>query len=188
MNMKVNIDINFKKFDNKYRELITLAVLRMEEVLASPIFFEMLSDEIANSRGLEGELSKWKRATVHEIHEALYPIVLNLHTYYTSDNVIGFGYASSKDIYINTKYLSKYTVDDPYDLMEVGSNLLHEHSHDCGFDHDFKATDRRRNSLSYILNRAYERAFKRYYGLSTGARSTVVYKVPWWRKLWNWLS
>lgn len=187
--MRVSIKFKFKKFDQKYEELVTFAILRMEDVLSSPIFLEMLSDEIARSKGLEGELSKWKRASILEIHAQLFPIELSLNTYYTSKSVIGYGLSSTKEIYVNTKYLSKYSVDRPEDLMEIGSNLLHEHSHDCGFDHDYDRTKRRYNSLSYIMNRAYERAFKKYYSkVEVKPILSTHYFTPWYHNLlpWNW--
>lgn len=178
------IGINFKNFNMNYRSLIEKAVVHMEKVLNNELFGEILADEISKSNGLEGELSKWKHASVDEILATLFPITLNLNTYYTRRNVIGYGYPNDKNIYLNTKYLSGYSVDRLLDLMEVGSNLLHEHSHDCGFDHDFKATRRRPNSLSYILNRAYERTFKQLNNIQDAA--VVRYYVPWYKKLLPW--
>lgn len=183
---KITIGINFKSFDLKYREIVLFAILRMEDVINSPIFYEMLEDEISKSNSLEGELSHWKHNTVKEIYEQLFPIVLYLNTYYTINNVIGYGTPKSKDIFINTKYLSTYSIEVKEDLMEIGSNLLHEHSHDCGFDHDFRSTSRRKNSLSYIMNRAYERAYRKFYNLPV---PMPVFYTPWykkvWRKIWN---
>lgn len=183
--MKITIGINWQDFDPKYKPIVLMAILRMEDVLSSKIFFEMLVDEIYETN-LEGELSEWKTATPKDIHEQLFPITLYLNTYFTYNNVIGYGRPSDNHIFINTKYLSKYDIDDPLDLMEIGSNLLHEHSHDCGFSHDFRTTPRRPSSISYVLNRAYERAFRIIYKFPL---PEINYYVPWykrlWRKLWN---
>jgi hypothetical protein len=175
----MTIGLNFKKFDLKYRELVESAILHMQYVVASPIFMEILKDEISKSNGLEGELSMWKEALPEEIYEALFPITLYLSTYYSFRNVIGYGTPDTKEIFLNTKYLDNYSMKLE-DLMMIGSNLLHEHSHDCGFDHDFYNTARRRNSLSYILNRAYERAFRKFYGVPE-----PIARVPWWRRIFS---
>lgn len=180
--MRTTIGINFESFDLKYKEIVLFSILRMEDVLSSPFFLEMLEDEISKSNNLEGELSKWRTSSPKEIYARLYPICLYLNTYYTSMSVIGYGRPGTKDIYINTKYLSDYSIENPLDLMKIGSNLLHEHSHDRGFDHDFKNTDRRKNSLSYVLNRTYERAFRKFYNIP---EPVVVLYTPWYKRLWS---
>lgn len=182
--MKATIGLNFNVFENKYKEIVTFAVLRMEDVINSKHFTDCLCEEIMNSNGLEGELSKWKKASWTEIYSQIFPITLYLNTYYTGQNVIGYGYPSDRNIFINTKYLSKYTIDDPLDLMEIGSNLLHEHSHDCGFDHDFANTRRRKNSISYIMNRAYERAYRKFYQIP---EPKPIVSLPWWKKVFSWM-
>lgn len=178
--MKKDIVIKFESFDSKYVEMVTMAVWRMEDVLGSLHFLDALADEISKSNGLEGELSKWKKASPKEIYEHIIisDMTLHLNTYYTASNVIGKGYEGTNQIFINTKYLKTYSINNPEDLMEIGSNLLHEDSHDKGFDHDYKRTKRRENSLSYILNRAYERAFKKIYALPDS-----LYFTPWYSKI-----
>lgn len=184
--MKATIGINFEQFDPTYRPMVLMAILRMEDVLSSPIFYNCLAEEIMRSNNLEGELSKWKKASLEEIYNQLFPITLYLNTYYSIRNVIGYGLPGTKNIYLNTKFLAGYSINNTIDLMYIGSNLLHEHSHDCGFDHDFKPTARRENSLSYILNRAYERAYRKYYKLP---ELILKLHTPWykrlWRKVWN---
>lgn len=169
----------------RYRPLFQAAIEKMPEVIKSPLFLHNLKAEILKSKNLEGELSKWKNASMEEIYQYIVAsdIHLVLHTYYTVKNVIGYGYASTVDIYVNTKYLVNDSLDDLEDLMDIGSNLLHEHGHDMGFDHDFKATRRRPNSICYILNRAYEKTFKQVYGLPE--KPQIVYVTPWWKKILN---
>jgi hypothetical protein len=184
--MNSTIGLNFNDFDIKYQRIVTKAVVYLEEVINSQIFKDMLVDEISKSNGLEGELSHWKDAMPLQIYAQLFPIILYLNTYYTWSNVIGYGVDGTNQIYINTKYLSTYHPDDLLDIMEIGSNILHEHSHDCEFAHDYKSTSRRKNSLSYVLNRAYERAFKKFYNLEE-PEDEVVYYTPWYRKVWSWI-
>jgi hypothetical protein len=182
--MKSTIGLVFNKFDVNYKPIVTFAVEKLEEVVYSPIFLEMLKDEIAHSNKLEGELSKWKNASPEEIYLQLFPITLHLNTYYTRSDVYGYGYAGDNQIYINTKYLSQYSAHNMLDLMMIGSNLLHEHGHDCGFDHDFKVTARRPNSIAYILNRAYQRAFRKIYDIPA-VPVFIKVSTPWYKRLWR---
>jgi hypothetical protein len=178
--VKASIGINFEKFNPKYSLLIQEAVKHMQIILYSEYFYKALFDELEMSNNCEGELSEWKNKSANEIFQALFPITLYLNTYYTVRDVIGYGNPGTNKIYLNTKYLDMYNINNLVDLMRIGSNLLHEHSHDCGFSHDFYPTKRRPNSLSYILNRAYETAFRQYYNLP---RPVIVIKAPWYRRV-----
>lgn len=180
--MKSTIGLNFNNFDIKYRPIVTKAVEYMEDVVYHPVFLEILKDEIEKSNGLEGELSDWKDALPVQIYAQMLPIILYLNTYYTIADVIGYGTASDKQIYINTKYLSTYKIDNMIHLMMIGSNILHEDTHDKGFEHDYKATDRRKNSLSYIINRVYQRSFRKIYNLPEPVPVILKY-TPWYRKV-----
>jgi hypothetical protein len=168
----------------RYRILFEAAIQKMSPVLSSPLFLENLKDEISKSNLLEGELSIWRTKSAQEIISQLGSTIhLKVLTYYTANNVIGYGNASTVDIYVNTKYLVNDSVEDLEDLMDIGSNLVHEHGHDCGFEHDFRSTKRRPNSICYVLNRAYDRTFRQVYGLPD--KPQIVYAIPWWRKILN---
>lgn len=184
--MKATIGINFLKFDLQYREIVLFAVLRMEDVLSSPIFYSCLAEEIANSNSLEGELSKWKNKSTQDIYDAIFPITLYLNTYFTYSNVIGYGVGGDENIYINTKYLRNYNINDANDLMLIGSNLLHEHGHNVGFDHDFKSTKRRPNSIAYILGTAYKKAYQQYYAIPLPEVVPMTF-IPWYKRLFKWI-
>lgn len=196
-NLKINR--NLKGCALSYHELLNLSIDQMERVLMSPEFKQALYDVIAKSHELEGELSIWKHKTVLEIFENLFEkatngnfeMTLTLHTYYTAKKVYGYGYATDANIYLNTKYLGSYNADDLEDLKKVGSNLTHEHGHDCGYDHDFAATSRRKNSICYLLNDAYEIAFDQIHNINQGegpeeTNPEIVYYVPWYKKLFKW--
>lgn len=186
MSIRIATDIN--GVEEKYRKMILKAVVYMESVIDSTEFKTELGRVIAESNELEGELSEWKKSTPELIYVQLLPISLVLRTFYTIRNTVGYGYENSKDIHLNTKFLSRYDIDDLEDLMYIGSNLLHEHGHDCGFSHDHEVTDRRPNSICYILNRAYERAFRQLY-LPTKLEPAPVVKVsPWYVRSWSWIK
>lgn len=180
----MQIAYDLRGVEEKYREVVLAAIKCMEEVIPSEEFMQALIDEIFLSNGLEGELSEWKYSTPELIYKQLLPIKLELRTYYSIKNVIGFGYPNDATIYLNTKYLGRYKVDNLEDLMSIGSNLLHEHSHDCGFEHDFYNTSKRKNSISYLLNRVYERAFREVYNLGNSEPPRGTY-IPWWKRLFN---
>lgn len=164
---RVVIEADLKGVQERYRPLVLKSMEDMKTVLAHPYFFECFKDEIENSNGLEGELSKWKTATPEQIFLQLFYKVVDgvgyisyqVRTYYSPKRVIGFGVASDDVTNINTKYLQTYSIEDQEDRKEVGSNLLHEKFHDRGMEHDFNPTRRRKNSVAYLANRAYERAY-----------------------------
>jgi hypothetical protein len=187
----IQVTADLKKVDSLYRDLLLAAIKHIPIVLHSQEFLEALKDEFESSNGLEGELSEWKDKTAGQVlaHMLLSDWHLILATYYTWRNTVGFGYPNDPTIYLNTKFLSGDMVDDLEDLCDIGSNLVHEHGHDLGFDHDHAATARRENSICYILNRAYEKAFRKIYKLDElEEEPEVVYVLPWWRRIlpWNW--
>jgi len=71
---------------------------------------------------------------------------------FQSKGVIGYTYPNDPTIYLNRSYRNKYVWSDAAEA----SNLFHEISHKWGYDHDFKATAQRPNSVPYSLNRAVE--------------------------------
>lgn len=178
--MRTTIPITFNNVQPGYRALVIAAVEDMGQVVSSTTFQQCLKEEIDKSYSLCGERSKWKNATADEIYKQLFPITLQIKTYYSLRNVIGYGLPNDPWIHLNTRYLDKRELFDDESLMLIGSNLLHEHGHDVGFDHDFYDTQERKYSICYILNRAYERAFRIIYKLPEP--KPAVY--PWYVKAW----
>jgi len=191
--MKLNIKRNYHLVSYDHKELLDRSIDRMEIVLVHDAFKDALYDLISKSNELEGELSEWKNKTVKEIYEVLFDskdgdfcsITLEIFTYYTAANVIGYGTAANKNIYVNRKYLNTYEPGNLFDLRAVGSNLLHEHGHDCGFDHDFDSTRRRPNSIAYILGKAYQIAYSQIYNIEY--KEKVLY-VPWYKRFLQWFK
>jgi hypothetical protein len=178
--------------EKKYKALFDASVADMVTVLNHPRFMAIFAEELNDSRDakgvLKGELSAWKDKSAQEIFNRLFingELRLIIHTYYTAKRVIGYGVHSNDNIYVNTKYLASYTVDDPEDRKQVGSNLGHEEYHNRGMDHDFKATTRRKHSVCYIFNDAYKRAHDELIqgGVSPEPSAPVYRKKPWW-KIW----
>ena len=66
-------------------------------------------------------------------------------------NVVGYTTESSDTLTTNRKFYSGY------EASEVAGHLAHEWLHKLGFEHDFKATTRRPDSVPYELGELVER-------------------------------
>jgi plasmid maintenance system antidote protein VapI len=188
----ITANLNYQG-DPKYKKLIEASVADMVTVLNHPRFLEVLTEELMDSMDwtrneLKGELSSWANKVPAVILGQLFidgVLRLNVRTYYSPKRVIGFGVASDDWINVNTKYLKNYSHEDPHDRKAVGSNCLHEEFHNRGMSHDFKNTARRKHSVAYISNRAYERAYDEIIiaNLPKPQQKPApkVYKKPWWR-------
>ncbi len=65
--------------------------------------------------------------------------------YTAATNVVGYTYASSKRIWVNTKYFNQYTA------AGVAHNLFHEWTHKLGFTHSSSYTVSRDYSVPYAI-------------------------------------
>lgn len=155
--------------DLEHEYMLACAARQMSMIIGGPHFLPALHEEIEKSNKLEGEKSIWKDATPLQIFAALHTkphkIELTIETYHTWKNVIGYGLPSDTIIRVNKKYLNRYDLHSTSDRIKIASNLLHEHGHDMGFKHDFLRTKRRTNSICYVLNRVYEKAAQKHYGV-----------------------
>lgn len=70
---------------------------------------------------------------------------MGVELYYSSNNVIGYTYPTSTQIWVNRKYF------DTFALTSVAMNLTHEWLHKMGFGHDSSATTRRPYSVPYAI-------------------------------------
>ncbi len=77
-------------------------------------------------------------------------VELELYTDDTS-STIGYTYANSNRIWMNTKYFNQYTA------VDVTDNLFHEWLHKLGFEHDSIRTPERPYSVPYALGYLMER-------------------------------
>lgn len=164
--------------------LFVKAIQTMESVVRSAYFISALEDELEISKDAEGELSEFKVLGPVGIYHKIVEEKTNLkvRTYYTSSNVYGYGLPSDDILRVNSKYTDKYNISNEHDLKALGRTILHEHTHNVGFKHDFKATARRANSLSYIVGRAFERAYDDLYTPYVLKNEKVCYRS--WKTLW----
>jgi hypothetical protein len=72
---------------------------------------------------------------------------VELETYYANNNVVGYTYANSKRIWMNTKFF------DPYTIPSVSANLMHEWMHKLGFGHASTWSVARDHSVPYGIGK-----------------------------------
>lgn len=70
---------------------------------------------------------------------------LEVELYYAANTVVGYTYATSKRIWVNTKFFNSYTANS------VSGNLFHEWLHKLGYGHDSAATAKRPYSVPYAI-------------------------------------
>lgn len=198
--MKVKVNIDYSRYNTQERrDKAQLVENEMQLILRSNKFKENFINLLSLRDYQEGELSIWASHSPEEIYnylmdgsEILTPeldceIDIVLDDYYTWKRVIGYTYKNTNIIYSNTKYL------DSYSSKEVGSNYIHEYGHKKGFDHDFRNTARRADSLCYLLNIAYEKTWEDMFGDDTSPSDKVLECFRTWCTLWlfkkcNWVQ
>lgn len=70
---------------------------------------------------------------------------LEVETYYASNSTVGYTYANSKRIWVNTKFFNGY------DAAGVAHNLFHEWLHKLGFGHSSSYNTARNSSVPYAI-------------------------------------
>jgi len=165
--MKVTVQ-TADNFTPARRSKLDQAVALMAQVLSSPDFAaDVLKYPFMDDSGLtnEGILTKLSAGA-----ELLDPVAdqecdLYLKIYWPSWfkkwSVIGYGYANERTIYCNGYWFDRMTI------AEIAGNLAHEWCHKAGFEHDFRATNRRPNSVPYAIGNLVEHYAKKFLGLPT---------------------
>lgn len=70
---------------------------------------------------------------------------LTLVSYFESQNTVGYTYPSVMKVWMNRKYLKKYSPE------RITTNMMHEWLHKVGFKHDAKKTPNRKYSVPYAV-------------------------------------
>lgn len=70
---------------------------------------------------------------------------MEVELYYAATSTVGYTYANSKRIWVNTKFFNSYTPSS------VAGNLFHEWLHKLGFTHASSATSSRPYSVPYAI-------------------------------------
>jgi len=190
---KLKVTVDGSKLNTKERrEKAQLVADEMRLVYNSDVFRGIFLTLLDQRDYQKGELSDWRYHTPDEIYryfmngvevlspELDYEVDFFVDDYYTFKKVIGHTYPNDKYVYSNTKYLDRRS------SKLVGSNFTHEYGHKKGFKHDFRRTKRREDSLSYLLNIAYERAWDVIFGDISERDKVLVCKRRWifFKKCW----
>lgn len=81
---------------------------------------------------------------------------VEVELYYAANTTVGYTYASSKRIWVNTKYFNTYTP------ASVAGNLFHEWLHKVGFGHAASYSVSRDYSVPYAIGRMISTMGKNY--------------------------
>jgi hypothetical protein len=81
---------------------------------------------------------------------------LELELYYSRRNTVGYTYANTVKIWMNTKYF------DVYSPAEVAGNIFHEWSHKLGFGHSSRNSSSRASTVPYALGYLVEELGKKF--------------------------
>lgn len=141
--------------------LTTLQQEKMEEaieiikmVVATEVFRSKVLNHTYNGKKTFVDNGGYTNAQIYQIildgAERLQPAKNNtmdaeVELYYAATNVVGYTYASSNRIWVNTKYFNVYTA------AGVAHNLFHEWMHKLGFIHDSTWSSSRDYSVPYAL-------------------------------------
>ena len=193
--LSITTNYNLDKVANPYVSIVKASLALAQKVWESEDFQDALFSEIFLSNDLEGELSKWRHEAPKEIWKQLFSVTnvvgqglrgkvdLELATYNNSfTSAIGYGKEGESTIYLNIKFLKHLDLGDYESLMNLGSLITHEFSHKVGFSHEFRSTKKRDNSLPYVINRAFNTAFKKVYAIESLKQ---IPKTPWYKKLYH---
>lgn len=114
---------------------------------------------------------------------------LDLELYYSRlSRVIGYTYPNVTTVYMNSKYFAYFSVP------QVVNNIVHEHCHKLGFDHDFNYTDRRPYSVPYAVGDIAQRVCEKMKGEDSLIPAPPAddltppsYYVPWYKRAVRWV-
>lgn len=146
--------IHFVNFTSEQQEKMEEAIEIIKMVVATEEFRSKVLNHTYNGKKTFVDNGGYSNAQIYQIildgAERLLPAKNNtmeaeVELYYASTNVVGYTYASSNRIWVNTKYFNIYTA------AGVAHNLFHEWMHKLGFIHDSSWSSSRDYSVPYAL-------------------------------------
>ena len=141
-----------------------------------------------------GETSEWKNKSNKEIYdhfmsgaETLRPEKDNeadididiFNPSFASRNTVGYTYKTVLKQWINRKFFWAMSI------IGVEGNITHEWGHKLGFDHDYKATKRRPQSICYQLNKIIKYCHLRLIDKKDVVQAVKKTYVPLWRRIFQ---
>ncbi len=158
-------DIYFANFNATQEKKVTDAVALMKKVIASEEFKTRVLEYTYNGKKQFVDNGGFTNAQVYQKildgAETLQPTKNNkldveLELYYSLSSTIGYTYANSTRIWMNTKYFNSYTP------VNISDNLMHEWMHKLGFSHASSWSASRDHSVPYAIGYLMEELAKKY--------------------------
>jgi len=153
-------NLKLVEFDQDQKEKVLRAAYLIRMVISSGKFkSRVLSHKFngkfafADSKGLSNAeiyrriLDGSESIKPHVDHE----MDMVLLTYYEDAVTIGYTYPTTRNVWMNRKYLDRFTP------VQVSGNMMHEWVHKLGFDHEVHNTATRMYSVPYAIGYIVQR-------------------------------
>lgn len=155
-------------FSPARRSKLDQAVMLMSQVFNSPDFatdvlrYPFSDDSGLNNSGILDRVMAGAELLDPDVDQEcdLY-VKIYFPSWFKKWSVIGYGYAGERTIYCNGYWFDRMTI------AEIAGNLAHEWCHKLGFEHDFRATNRRPNSVPYAIGELVEHYAQKFLGIKS---------------------
>ena len=146
--------VKFVNFDVDQSKKVDTAIDIIKKVIASPEFRTQVINftyqgkrTFVDNGGLTNEqiYLKLLKGAESLLPEENYEMDLELELYYSSRSTVGYTYANTVRIWMNTKFFNVYTPS------QVAGNIFHEWTHKLGFEHASSYSVSRDSSVPYAL-------------------------------------
>lgn len=151
-----NSNVQYFNFSSSQKAKVVTALSLMKEVIQSEEFKEKILNHTYDGVETFVDNNGLTNAQIYEKiiagAETLQPTAnqtmdVELELYYANTSTVGYTYANSKRIWMNTKFFNTYTP------ASVSSNLTHEWMHKLGFKHSSYYSASRDYSVPYAVGR-----------------------------------
>lgn len=136
-------DFNYTTTDKSYQAKIVDVQKKVNETLKADCFknFILKRSKLVQTNG------NTRLQVIEDMRTSSQ--LIEVKTYFKSNNVIGFRIPPKKEININKHF------HDSYSICSSAANIAHESAHVIGYTHDFKLTKRRPYSVPYSISSAF---------------------------------
>jgi hypothetical protein len=163
--LNFDVSLNFQGFTRTQQDKVLTAAELIKKVVASEEFKNKILNHRVNGKKTFVDNGGLSNAQIYkkivEGSEKLRPGVdntmnLDLILYKASNNVVGYTYPSTIEVWMNALFLNR---NSP---AKVTTNMMHEWLHKLGFTHSFKPTPTRKYSVPYAVGYLVARLAKKY--------------------------
>jgi hypothetical protein len=163
--LNFDVALNFQGFTRTQQDKILTAAELIKKVVASEEFKNKVLNHKFKGKKTFVDNGGLTNAQIYkkivEGSEKLRPGVdntmnLDLVQYRASNNVVGYTYPSTIEVWMNAMFLNR---NSP---AKVTTNMMHEWLHKLGFTHSFKPTSSRQYSVPYAVGYLVARLAKKH--------------------------